>query len=158
MSVCPMKMLRYVERQICLYNEHGPNDIGLPRAYLDAAQIAIAQGDLARGRIFAERAVSGWKMDFGEDNAQVSQYQKLARDPSTLKPLYGISMKWKTAVEDVPSGLEPTDFEDWLWKREKPNPAEVQLANLRNPETFPGFLGIPDEHSFDLAPDSKVFK
>jgi hypothetical protein len=55
----PLQKLRYVERQIFLYNEHGPDDVGLPRAFFDVTQIAIANGDLARARVFAERAVRG---------------------------------------------------------------------------------------------------
>lgn len=56
----PLRSLCYLDQQVRLYNEQGPDDAGLSRAFLDAAQIAIANGDLARGRIFAERAVSGW--------------------------------------------------------------------------------------------------
>jgi hypothetical protein len=47
----PLRILRYVDQQIRLYNEHGPHDAGLPRALLDAAQIAIANGDLVRAQI-----------------------------------------------------------------------------------------------------------
>lgn len=63
----PLRILRYVDQQICLYNKQGPNDVGLPRAYLDAAQIAIANGDLARARIFTERAATGWTILEGGD-------------------------------------------------------------------------------------------
>jgi hypothetical protein len=55
----PLRTLRYVDQQIRLYNEQGPDDVGLPRAFLDASQIAIANGDLARGRIFMKMALSG---------------------------------------------------------------------------------------------------
>jgi hypothetical protein len=55
----PLRILRYIEQQIRLYNEQGPNDTGLPRAFNDAAQVAIANGDLVRARIFAEQAVQG---------------------------------------------------------------------------------------------------
>ncbi|RDL41599.1 uncharacterized protein BP5553_01578 [Venustampulla echinocandica] len=41
----PLRILRYVDEQIRLYHEQGPNDPGLPRAFSDAAQIAIANGD-----------------------------------------------------------------------------------------------------------------
>lgn len=47
----PLRILRYVDQQMSLYNEHGPHDAGLPRAFLDAAQIAIANGDLVRAQI-----------------------------------------------------------------------------------------------------------
>jgi SET domain-containing protein len=33
----PLQILRYVDQQIRLYNEQGPDDAGLPRAFFDAA-------------------------------------------------------------------------------------------------------------------------
>jgi hypothetical protein len=59
-------------------------------------------------------------------------------------------MKWKTKVDEAPQGLEPSDFEDWLWRREKPK-ALGQLANLRSCATFPGFINLLDEN--DVDPD-----
>ena len=143
----PLRTLRYVDQQVRLYNEQGPDDAGLPRAFFDAAQIFIANGDLARGRIFAERAVSGWRTASGGDSMEVIEHGTLARDPSKLN-LYGMSMKWTTAVDEVPRGLEPGDFEDWLWKREKPK-QPGQLADLRSRATFPSFIDLPDENDAD---------
>jgi len=34
-------------------------------------------------------------------------------------------------VDEAPRGLEPSDFEDWLWKREKPK-HPGQLADFRS--------------------------
>jgi hypothetical protein len=119
----PLRILRYVDQQIRLYNEQGPNDNGLPRAFIDAAQVAIANGDLARARIFAERAVLGWIVLGGDDSSQVLQHRAFSQDPSK-HDLYGMSMKWKTAVDDVPQGLDSKEFEDWLWRREKPKQPE----------------------------------
>jgi hypothetical protein len=127
-----------------LYHEQASGDSGLSRAYLDAAQVAIANGDLARGRVFAERAIDGWRTAYGDDSKEVAEYGSLAEDPATL-PLYGLSMKWKTSVDEVPEGLGATDFEDWLWRREKRTKPELlgQLADLRNRDRFPGFTGLP---------------
>ncbi len=144
----PLRSLCYLDQQVRLYNEQGPDDAGLSRAFLDAAQIAIANGDLARGRIFAERAVSGWLTALGGDSIEVIEHETLARDPSKHK-LYGISMKWRTIVDEAPRGLESSDFEDWLWKREKPQ-HPGQLADLRSHATFPGFMDLPDENNVDL--------
>ncbi|KAF2727774.1 SET domain-containing protein [Polyplosphaeria fusca] len=143
-----LRTLRYVDERVRLYNEHGPGDSGLSRAYLDAAQTAIANGDLARGRIFAERAVEGWQTAFGSDSEEVIEYGSLARNPAGLQ-LYGLSMKWKTSSNEVPQGLDPNDFEDWLWRREKPKKLEQleKLADLRNRETFPGFDALPNSDS-----------
>lgn len=152
-----LRTLRYVDERVRLYNEQGPGDAGLPRAYLDAAQIAIANGDLARGRIFAERAVEGWRTTHGSDSKEVIEHGPLARNPATL-PLYGLSKKWKTSSDEVPQGLDPNDFEDWLWRRDKPKKLEQsgQLADLRNYESFPGFAALPSSNGVDLDFYEKV--
>lgn len=51
----------------------------------------------------------------------VIQYEKLSQHPSPLPNLYARSMQWKTAVNDVPTGLQPVDFEDWLRRRKSAN-------------------------------------
>lgn len=144
----PLQTLRYVDHQVRLYNENGPDDTGLPRAFLDAAQITIANGDLARGRIFAERAVSAWCNTLGEDSTEVIQYKKIAQNPSK-HDLYGMSTKWKTTVQETPHGLKPSDFDDWLWRREKLKP-QGQLADLRSRTEFPAFIDLPVTNRFDL--------
>jgi hypothetical protein len=68
---------------------------------------------LARGRVFAERAASVWKISLGEDSTQAIKHRALAQDPSRYE-LFGVSTKWKTKVDETLQGLEPSDFEDWL--------------------------------------------
>ena len=87
-------------------------------------------------------------MALGGDSPEVIEPATLARDPSKHM-LYGISMKWSTTVDEVPRGLEPSDFEDWLWKREKPK-HPGQLADLWSRATFPGFIDLPDKNDVDL--------
>ncbi|PMD66901.1 uncharacterized protein K444DRAFT_689202 [Hyaloscypha bicolor E] len=118
-------------------------------AFLDAAQIAIANGDLARVRIFVKRAVLGWIILEGDDSPNVLQYKALTQDPSKYE-LYGILIKWKTAVDDIPQGLDPKELDDWLWRREKPK-RPGQPADFRNRATFPGFDDLPDEN--DVSPE-----
>ena len=144
----PLRILRFVDRQIQLYESQGPGDSGLGRAFLDAAQIAIAHGDLARGRVFAERAASAWCTCLGIDSTEAIEYGRLAKDPST-HDLYGLSTKWESEVSQVPCGLDSIDFENWLWKRGK-TPCPGQLADLRHPVTFPGFDNLPVENLIDL--------
>ncbi|KAF2807047.1 SET domain-containing protein [Mytilinidion resinicola] len=146
------RMLSYIDEQVRLWNELTPNEVSLARAYPDAFQIAIANGDLARGRIFAERLVPLYLTTIGDDSPEVIQYSKLVRDPAT-HDYYGMSMKWKTTLDEVPQGLGPKEFEDWLWKRRKET-AQGQLAGLRDPETFPSFDDLPDERDFE----SKYFE
>ncbi|PMD33565.1 SET domain-containing protein [Hyaloscypha variabilis F] len=147
--VSPLRTIRYFDQQVRLYNVQGREDVGFADAFVNAAQLAIANSDLARGRIFAERAASVWKTTRGGDSPQAIKHAALARDPSKYE-LYGVSTKWKTKVDEVPQGLEPSDFEDWLWKREKPK-QPGQLADLRNRTTFPAFIDLPNEN--DVDPD-----
>ncbi|KAF2703701.1 hypothetical protein K504DRAFT_443597 [Pleomassaria siparia CBS 279.74] len=141
------RMLSYVDEQVQLWNEPTPDEVGLCRAYPDAFQIAIANGDLARGRVFAERLVPLYVDILGYDSPDVFQYSELVRDPAT-HDYYGMSMKWKTKLDDVPRGLGPKEFEDWLWKRRK-EAAPGQLADLRDRETFPSFNNLPDERDLE---------
>ncbi|GJC90558.1 SET domain-containing protein 5 [Colletotrichum liriopes] len=140
--VSPLRTLRYFDQQVRLYNEQGREDVGFAQAFADAAQLVIANSDLARGRVFAERAASVWKTALGVDSMQAIEKGALAQDPLKHE-LFGISTKWKTNVNESPQGLEPGDFEDWLWKREKPNPPG-NLADLRSRTTFPSFIDLPE--------------
>lgn len=144
----PLRTLRYLDREIQLYNMTGPDDPGLSRVYLDAAQVAVVHGDLARGRIFAERAVRSWRMSGGSDSKNVIEYGALSQNPSQL-PLYGMSMQWKTAVDDGPNALGSTEFEDWLWKRENSPRAGTQVG-LHSRAIFPAFSGLPDKRGVDM--------
>ena len=85
--------LGYVDERIQLYNSWRPGNSGLARAYFDAAQIAIANSDLSRGRVFADRAIQGWRTAHGNDCEEVITYAPLARDSSKF-PMYGMSGKW----------------------------------------------------------------
>lgn len=143
-----MTLRAYEVREIQLYDITGTDDPGLSRVYWDAAQVAIVHGDLARGRIFAERAVRGWRISTGSDSQNVIQYGALARKPSQI-PGYGMSMQWKTGVNEVPNALESREFEDWLWKREQ-SPRLGARVDLRNRTIFPAFSSLPDEGGVDL--------
>lgn len=112
----PQRMLGYVDEQVRLWNIPTPDEIGLARAYHDAFQIAIANGDLARACTFAKRLVPLYLTTMGADSPDVLQYRKLVQDPTT-HDYYGMSMKWKTKLDDIPQGLGSKEFEDWLWKR-----------------------------------------
>lgn len=146
----PLRTLRYFDQQVRLYNEQGREDVGFAQAFVNAAQLVIANSDLARGRVFADRAASVWEITLGGDSTQAIKHRALAQDPSKYE-LFGVSTKWKTKVGETPQGLEPSDFEDWLWRREKTkHEALGQLASLRSRATFPGFTDLPDENDVDL--------
>lgn len=144
----PLRTLRYLDRETQLYNMTGPDDPGLSRVFFDAAQVAIVHGDLARGRIFAERAVRSWRISGGSDSKNVTEYGTLPKDPSKL-PLYGMSTQWERTMDDVPNTLGPTEFEDWLWKRAV-SPHSGAQRGLHNRATFPPFSGLPNDRGIDM--------
>jgi hypothetical protein len=109
-------ILSYVDEQVQLWNNPTPDEVGLARAYPDAFQVAIANGDLARARTFAERLVPLYLTTLGADSPDVIHYRKLVQDPTT-HDYYGMSMKWKTTLDEIPQELGSKKFEDWLWKR-----------------------------------------
>ncbi|TVY37547.1 SET domain-containing protein, partial [Lachnellula occidentalis] len=86
--VSPLRTLRY-------FDPTGREDVGFAQALVNAAQLVIANSDLARGRIFSERAASVWKTTLGSDSTQAIKHGALAQNPSKYE-LFGISMKWKT--------------------------------------------------------------
>lgn len=145
--VSPLRTLGYLDRQVRLYSEQGREDVGFAQAVVNAAQLVIANSDLARGRILAERAASVWKSTLGGDSTQAIKYRALAQDPSKYE-LYGFSMKWKTKVDEETPGLGPSDLEDWLWRREKAT-APRQLANPRSRLALLRFIDLPDEKGVD---------
>jgi hypothetical protein len=144
------RMLSYVDEQVRLWNEPTPDDVGLARAYADAFQIAIANGDLARGKIFAERLGALYLTTMGNDSPDVIQYNKVMQNPAAHE-YYGMSMKWKTSLDETPQGLGPEEFDDWLWKRKKEQITTGQLADLSDRDIFPSFNDLPGEH--DLQSD-----
>jgi hypothetical protein len=79
-----LQSLQYADERARLYNKQGLGNSSLPRVYLNAAQIAVANSDLARGRIFAERAVEGWQTAHSGDSKEVIKYSPLAQDLSKL--------------------------------------------------------------------------
>ncbi|CAG8973125.1 hypothetical protein HYALB_00007602 [Hymenoscyphus albidus] len=140
-----LRTLRYVDQMVTLYDEQGLGDAGLARAFFDATQIALSNGDLVRGSVFAEKVVFCWQIAHGSDSKEVIEYGSLAQDPSKhslFRQLAGFSSKWKTALHEKPQGVGLQEYEDWLWKREK-------IIGLRNRIGFPPFFSLPSEYEND---------
>ena len=111
----PLACLHDARAVLRLLREEGITDARLPRAYYDAFQIAIANGDLARARVFAQRACVGRVLCEGEDSPEVGRLRALVERPAE-HPSYGTTMRWRQAVKKVPLGLGEDEFEKWLWR------------------------------------------
>ncbi|KAG6293345.1 hypothetical protein E4U09_003024 [Claviceps aff. purpurea] len=148
----PLMILGYLYNQAHRYTEIGREDCGYAQTLEEALTILIAHGDLARGRLLAQKVASLWKILVGNDSSQTDEYAALARDPSSYR-LYGVSGKLKTAVEEVPQGLEPDDFEDWLWRRPKLE-SLVQPMSSSSQLNFSGFIDLPYKNGIDTSVSS----
>jgi hypothetical protein len=95
-----------------LFKEEGQWDASVPRAYYDAFQIAIANGDETRARIFAERAYAARVVVEGDDSPEAVRLAQLVDKP-TQHRLYGLFVDNPEEVE-IPQGLDESTFEDWL--------------------------------------------
>jgi hypothetical protein len=144
----PLQTLHDVHKLLSLLDDEGFADASVSRAYYDAFQIAITHGDIARARVFAERAASTREILEGNDSPTVQRIESLARNPSQHMA-HGFSMKWRTTGDDIPRELRKDDFERGLWKKEI---VEVsQYADLWSETAFPAFDGLPEEN--DVSPE-----
>jgi hypothetical protein len=155
-----LQTLRYTEELVHLHEEQDSGNPGLARTYWDAAQIASANGDLARGSIFAKRAVEIWKIAYGGDSKEVQEFGALAENLKRLD-FYGLSMEWKSSMDDIPHELDSNGFNDWLWRREASNYPKDSgfMSKVKNQGLFLSFDDLPsrdDDHLDYHAPLAKT--
>lgn len=114
----PLASLGAARSLLQLLEEEGIADARVPRVYYDAFQIAIANGDQARARVFAQRAKDAWVILQGDDGPGTIRLGKYADSPAAHR-LFGTADKWKQEVAKVPRELNAQDFESWLWKQRR---------------------------------------
>jgi hypothetical protein len=79
----------------------------------DAFQIAIAHGDQARARVFAQRAYEGRLCCEGDDSSLTARMKSLVARPAEHR-LFGTSSRWRLSEKTIPKTLEGEKFEAWL--------------------------------------------
>ncbi|KAI9163965.1 SET domain-containing protein [Paramyrothecium foliicola] len=150
LSLSPLLALHDVHEIVRLCNEQNIADASIPRAYYDAFQVAIYNGDRARAKIFAERAHAARIILEGEDSPEVKRLKALAANPSKHSA-YKPSSSWATSTSDIPSNMSEVDFEAWLWKSPRVRTkVSSKYADLRDESMFPSFESLPWENDLDL--------
>ena len=96
-----------------LLDQEGITDASIPRAYYDAFQIAIAHGDKARAKIFAERAYAARVIAEGDDSPDTMKLKRLAERP-TEHLSYGIFGNHSRSVAST-TRKDGEGLENWLW-------------------------------------------
>ena len=112
----PRQHLQWVHSLLLLLDAENISDARLPRAYYDAFQTVIAQGDQARAKVFAERAYEARRYCEGEDSETALFVKQLAADPRGHR-LFGASKAWAQGTTKIPEGRKSNEFEKWLWKQ-----------------------------------------
>lgn len=114
----PERCLEDVHTLLTLLEAENITDARLPRAYYDAFQIAIAHGDQARAKVFAQRAYEARLCCEGDDGPLTARVKSLVARPAAHS-LFGTSSRWRSSTKMVPKTLEGERFEDWLWRRNR---------------------------------------
>jgi len=114
----PDRCLEDVHTLLILLEAENITDARLPRAYYDAFQIAIAHGDQARAKVFAQRAYEGRLCCEGDDSPLTARTKSLMARPAEHR-LFGTSSGWKLSEKMIPKTLEGERFEAWLWRRNR---------------------------------------
>ncbi|KAG6091725.1 hypothetical protein E4U30_006366 [Claviceps sp. LM220 group G6] len=144
-----LTMLRYIDARVSVFQQLDREDRNYGLALADAARLAIMMGDSARGRVFALKTAAIWQRLLGSDNPLTKKYTKMARSPK--RDDNDALDLWKTAITDIPRGLGPDEFEDWLWKREKPRLVMTGEIVLKRRNFFFPFSELP--HKSDVCTD-----
>ncbi|TGO26347.1 hypothetical protein BPAE_0061g00190 [Botrytis paeoniae] len=114
----PLRELRQFDQLVRLHNEQETGIADMGRIYVTIAERVLKHSDLARGKVFAERAISDFEIVYGSDCMELQKWGYLVDNPTEYE-LFGHSTTLKTTVDEIPTNLSPDKFEDWLWKRER---------------------------------------
>ena len=88
----------------------------IAKLYYDAFQISITHSDQARASVFAQRAYESRVICEGRDNPETQRMKGFMEYPANHLN-FEASKSWKTVKALLPKGLDPEDFEKWLWRQ-----------------------------------------
>ncbi|KAF5576936.1 SET domain-containing protein [Fusarium pseudocircinatum] len=124
--------------------------------------MAIANGDEARAKIFAERAYAARVVIGGDDNPETAKLRTLAERPSQ-HPLYQNNKDFPPDITP-PQEIDEPKFDDWLWRRNEWS--EQPAASIANdpwdifsndpPHIYGQFLDDGESESFDSLSTSSI--
>ncbi|TGO51583.1 hypothetical protein BCON_0158g00090 [Botryotinia convoluta] len=137
----PLRELREFDQLVRLHNEQETGIADMGRIYVTIAERVLKHSDLARGKFFAERAISDFETVYGSDCMEMQKWGYLVDNPTEYE-LFGHSKAWKATVDEIPTGLSPDRFEAWLWKRERVGFVE-RIVDFRSRATFPPINHLP---------------
>ncbi|MCJ1394080.1 hypothetical protein MMC18_006958 [Xylographa bjoerkii] len=111
----PELMLEEAHALLLLLRGAYITDARLSRVYYDAYKIVIVHGDVARAKIFAEKAYESRVWCEGADSPQAQFMKGYAEQPKGHGS-YRANGKWKSKEKKVPKNMKEEEFEKWLWR------------------------------------------
>ncbi|KAF5877245.1 putative set domain-containing protein 5 protein [Botrytis fragariae] len=150
----PLLELREFDQLVRLHNEQETGIADMGRIYVAIAETVLKYRDLARGKVFAERAISDFEIVYGSDCMEIQKWGYLVDNPTEYE-LFGHSTTWKTTVDEIPTGLSPDKFEDWLWKRGRVRSVE-RIVDFRSRSIFPPIVHLPFSSNSDYYETNEV--
>ncbi|KAJ8069382.1 hypothetical protein OCU04_003036 [Sclerotinia nivalis] len=144
----PLQAIRYLDQTVQLLSGKEFHVSSLCNALAEAFELNLGQGDLARARVLAEKAMRYMSVIYGSDSPAVLDNRRRANHPS-MSDIYGLSsQEWATAIDDVPSGVKSDEFEGWVWRREGLQDSRLfsyRPNSFLSHSIFPAFDDLPHE-------------
>ncbi|KAF9733941.1 hypothetical protein PMIN02_010897 [Paraphaeosphaeria minitans] len=144
----PLQRLRRLE-EISRHRAELGSCTQMHDAHVEASALALSHSDLARGKIFLERAYAFYVLEHG-DNDELAPALQARLQNLPISECYGQSTRWQTDEADVPPEQSSGIFEEWLWKMRDDQPEPSLFANIWDRSTFLGINGLPTEGLFDV--------
>lgn len=144
----PLSRLRHLE-EIADHRKNFGSAAALYQTYLEASTLVLAHGDVARGKVLLERAYDPSILGFGVYNHHAKRCQSLLADVTQF-PSYGKTTRWTTKGDDIHPETNPSEFEDWLWKKQIKSFNTTPYTDLFDRVTFPGVRGLPEKEAYNM--------
>jgi SET domain len=87
-EVSPLDIIHDIQRLLSLLADEEVADVSVSNAYYNACEIAISQADVARAKVFAERAAGARLILEGSDSPTVQKWQDFAENVTQQTELY----------------------------------------------------------------------
>lgn len=118
MEIKPAESLKHCHTLLRALEEEFRGHAGAhsARLYYDAFQVCIVHGDQARASVFAEKAYRARASAEGEDSPEAQRMRSLSLKPAGHISFGMYSMKWESARNALPRGLDTAQFESWLFR------------------------------------------
>lgn len=117
----PLLMLRQLDELVQLHSSGLAGIADRHEAYLNAFKVTLSNNDQARAKVFLQKALVDVQAFWGQDHIDYIFGKDAQKRLNRRVCLHPLSNQWESDIDDVPKLKDPTEFDDWLWRRKKRN-------------------------------------